>query len=1370
MNEIEQKLKSNLKNKVSITKAILISFLMTGGISLANGETTTPTNSTDKVEKAVDIFKDVTKVDVDKHGLQELMAKPKFTDWTRFDHDNPREMLYLKLREIGQKLINMETYDKTELLSMQNEISQLKNNAWDGAMYERNLDGIEQMNMLYKEVSNFIYNITNQNLDKETYKNQMDRLAKIVDRNSEKAGTVNENRYEFNITNIDEAHGLELGSNSYARGTESIVTSRNGIAIGNGAVATGGDNLSGEDIQRKLQENKAKVEQIQRTRAKSVELTNQVKALQQRQRDVIEAGIRVEEIRKSKAKAEKEATRLKTLWETETQGSQDFFRKHQTKLDDLNSRLTGVGKLKNNNIQTPEGLEKAITEFKHNVEDGTKLNLSRDFYKDYITSYYKALGDLRLNKIKYENLCSNATNHVSYGNFDDTNSIIYKPAVFYNSATKYLCFGSTSGDFKFDNMDFDKYMETYGGGKSEWHIINYTFKKELNIYNDILTQSEYEKIKDDAVKIKNFTNKHLVALNKDTLLTEDEKQQVVTKFNAHVNIYQQKAEVCYYQGEYERTKNTTYLDKKVQALDKLKKMCDEYEKLPKIEQYRQDKMNQWYKENITDVENKNKITTEKLTSELEKALGVNKNAIKERQQKLDRMKSEYEQAERNAKGLNPSEKDLILSREYEKVKKELETLTNELKENDEKLKALQDALTLHNLKDKGKDNFAQGTDALAIGDDAYAIGTKASAIGEKTLSIGKKATTIGKKSGTIGVTSTTNGENSYTLGNENIVYGNNNITIGNKNKVGKDKDNIVSNNIVIGSNITSNVNNAIVFGNESKPISGAVSFGNATTTRQLKYIAEGTDDTDAVNFRQLRNYVGNELGKITLKQGSDGKSAYDVWKEYQKEKGITNDEELTKEKYFEALKGAKGQDGKNGSNGKDGQNGKSAFEIWKELQKKTNPSVSDNELTEDKFLNSLKGKDGKDGTNGKSAYDVWKEYKKKQGVNDSDLTEEKYLESIKGARGEKGEQGEPGTPGQNGKAGKDGLSHYDWWLKENGKTDSDETKKEYQKAIKGKKGDPGTPGKDGVNGKSAFEEWKSQNGNGNKTYDEFLESLKGKNGTNGKNGANGLSAYELWLKENNKKDNAESKKEYQNSIKGAKGEKGTDGTNGKDGKSAFDIWKELQKKNNPKVSDSELTENNFLNSLKGKDGKDGSNGTNTGLSDKDKKEMNNKFTAINKTLATHTTEIKGLTDRVGALEENVKVIDKKADLAINGISNAVAMANLPQVSSYGKYKHMLTAAYGNYGGANAVAIGFSGTTDSRKLTYKVSGAVNTKGNLAFGAGIGVMLGEVKTTEVDNPGKVKEELIKAQKERNQMQQQIEDMAQIIQELRKELNKK
>lgn len=97
-------------------------------------------------------------------------------------------------------------------------------------------------------------------------------------------------------------------------------------------------------------------------------------------------------------------------------------------------------------------------------------------------------------------------------------------------------------------------------------------------------------------------------------------------------------------------------------------------------------------------------------------------------------------------------------------------------------------------------------------------------------------------------------------------------------------------------------------------------------------------------------------------------------------------------------------------------------------------------------------------------------------------------------------------------------------------------------------------------------------------------------------------------------------------------------------------------------------------------------------------------------------------EEISQIKDDIKSIDKKSDLALSGVSNAVAMANLPNVS--GDRKFNLAASYGYYGGSHAVAVGFSGINDKQNFTYKLSGAVNSKGNLAFGVGAGFMLGSV----------------------------------------------
>ncbi|WP_288848052.1 YadA-like family protein [uncultured Sneathia sp.] len=122
-------------------------------------------------------------------------------------------------------------------------------------------------------------------------------------------------------------------------------------------------------------------------------------------------------------------------------------------------------------------------------------------------------------------------------------------------------------------------------------------------------------------------------------------------------------------------------------------------------------------------------------------------------------------------------------------------------------------------------------------------------------------------------------------------------------------------------------------------------------------------------------------------------------------------------------------------------------------------------------------------------------------------------------------------------------------------------------------------------------------------------------------------------------------------------------------------------------------------------------------------------------------------------------VDKKIDFTLGGVANAVAMANLPQVG--GDRKFNLAASYGCYGGSHAVAVGFSGTNDKQNFTYKLSGAVNSKGNLAFGIGAGVMMGSVND---------KDKVIEQLKEENRKRdEKIDKQGQEIKELKEIVNK-
>ncbi|WP_288847757.1 YadA C-terminal domain-containing protein [uncultured Sneathia sp.] len=95
-------------------------------------------------------------------------------------------------------------------------------------------------------------------------------------------------------------------------------------------------------------------------------------------------------------------------------------------------------------------------------------------------------------------------------------------------------------------------------------------------------------------------------------------------------------------------------------------------------------------------------------------------------------------------------------------------------------------------------------------------------------------------------------------------------------------------------------------------------------------------------------------------------------------------------------------------------------------------------------------------------------------------------------------------------------------------------------------------------------------------------------------------------------------------------------------------------------------------------------------------------------------------NRKKSIDQKIDALSKTANHALDGVSLAVAMANLPTVSS--EYNHNISVSYGTYAGSHSFALGLSGHIANDRLNYKLSGAINTKGNLAFGVGVGVNFG------------------------------------------------
>ena len=158
-----------------------------------------------------------------------------------------------------------------------------------------------------------------------------------------------------------------------------------------------------------------------------------------------------------------------------------------------------------------------------------------------------------------------------------------------------------------------------------------------------------------------------------------------------------------------------------------------------------------------------------------------------------------------------------------------------------------------------------GKGSLALGKNStkITIGQGSSATGNQSIAIGFGNTVTGNNSGAFGDPNEVSGSGSYAFGNDNTVSGNNTF--------------------VLGSNVTADVDNAVVLGTNSTAEAEAVSVGSEGGERQIKHVADGTDDTDAATVGQLQAasqnaynnevYLNNRISRLDNKVNKVGAGA-----------------------------------------------------------------------------------------------------------------------------------------------------------------------------------------------------------------------------------------------------------------------------------------------------------------------------------------------------------------------------------------------------------------------------------------------------------------------------------------------------------------
>ena len=135
----------------------------------------------------------------------------------------------------------------------------------------------------------------------------------------------------------------------------------------------------------------------------------------------------------------------------------------------------------------------------------------------------------------------------------------------------------------------------------------------------------------------------------------------------------------------------------------------------------------------------------------------------------------------------------------------------------------------------------------------------ASATGANSVAIGANTVVTGHRSTAVGVGNQVSGNGSGAFGDPNTVFGNGSYVVGNDNKVTAD------NTFVLGNNVDTQAKNAVVLGNDSaSDRDNTVSVGAKGKERQIIHAADAVEDTDAVNYQQLKaaerstNFYTNE--------------------------------------------------------------------------------------------------------------------------------------------------------------------------------------------------------------------------------------------------------------------------------------------------------------------------------------------------------------------------------------------------------------------------------------------------------------------------------------------------------------------------------
>lgn len=547
--------------------------------------------------------------------------------------------------------------------------------------------------------------------------------------------------WNISMNTVEEEKGIEIGTNVRARGRTASAYGIDAVSIGHNAIAVGA-NETRQSLTNKLSENRSKLDEIARLKENIITYNKEVNDLKRNNAKMIEIGERAKALQASKEKAHLAWQAKLSEYNQAVSDNEAYLREYNRKLDDFNNRLRATERISGVDLNSDTSLTNAATQFKRMVEENMTMNLDIDFYKQYIRNYYKVLGDLRKAKAIYS---KSSDNHFyNEQTNEDLGSI---PTNF--GGLSYIKYDNrliSIGQYDWEDLDFFSYQGNFGY-LSYRHLPRYNSLSTHPTINIIDIDENSSSVDDDFMnKIVENIPKYKTVIKELTdkcnsrFFTQDFKNSYLSVINLKLDILFKRHQIANFQYKYETTHKTSFLDNKKIALDELRILIQNFKSIKDPSVLRRELIEKYKKENIDDVENANRITTERLTDELARALNINKNEATQKEQLISRLKTEEANLKETYEKINPnieaSSSDIS---QYENILRQISNKVTQLQDAQTRLSSLERGLTLNTFNNVDSKSVALGVNAFASGTNSVAIGHSSEATVNNEFSVGNSS-------------------------------------------------------------------------------------------------------------------------------------------------------------------------------------------------------------------------------------------------------------------------------------------------------------------------------------------------------------------------------------------------------------------------------------------------------------------------------------------------------------------------------------------------------------------------------------------------------------------------------------------------------